>query len=264
MVAQRNHQNANTLKAPKTRSCGHHRFILVSNFERFMSTILQLLGGIGSAKVFRRNSFAVHLIFPSVIFLPTAHAADRVALLIGSTVYANAVPLHASRKDFNQSVAVADPSKKREPSTQQDERIWKDLSEPPIDLARTRIDTSENPNRPKQRVTQYTEKEIQPQLDWGQTETDFRKAVEELGRMRQRSERRRPDGQKRVSSAVATQPVETGRLPPTEPEAKFTSEAKRVTKQTRQKSTFNCQEINARVQIGDISETDRAALQHCH
>lgn len=52
--------------------------------------------------------------------------------------------------------------------------------------------------------------------------------------------------------------IETARLPP------VALEAKTVATQTRQKSTSNCQEINARAQIGDISETDRVALRQCH
>jgi hypothetical protein len=41
-------------------------------------------------------------------------------------------------------------------------------------------------------------------------------------------------------------------------------DAKALATQPRQKSTSNCQEINARAQLGDISETDRAALRECH
>jgi caspase domain-containing protein len=52
--------------------------------------------------------------------------------------------------------------------------------------------------------------------------------------------------------------IEIARLPP---EAR---EAKTVAAQTRQKSNSNCQEINARAQLGDISENDRIALRQCH
>ena len=52
--------------------------------------------------------------------------------------------------------------------------------------------------------------------------------------------------------------LETARLPPA------ARESKTVAAQTRQKSTPNCQEINARAQLGDISETDRVALRQCH
>jgi hypothetical protein len=52
--------------------------------------------------------------------------------------------------------------------------------------------------------------------------------------------------------------IETARLPP------VALEAKTVATQTRQKSTPNCKEINARAQLGDISETDRVALRQCH
>ena len=52
--------------------------------------------------------------------------------------------------------------------------------------------------------------------------------------------------------------IETARLPP------VALEAKTVATQTRQKSTPSCKEINARAQLGDISETDRVALRQCH
>lgn len=52
--------------------------------------------------------------------------------------------------------------------------------------------------------------------------------------------------------------IETARLPP------VALEAKTVASQSHQKPTSNCQEINARAQLGDISETDRVALRQCH
>ena len=52
--------------------------------------------------------------------------------------------------------------------------------------------------------------------------------------------------------------IETARLPP------VALEAKTVATQSHQKPTSNCQEINARAQLGDISETDRVALRQCH
>lgn len=52
--------------------------------------------------------------------------------------------------------------------------------------------------------------------------------------------------------------IETARLPP------VALEAKTVATQSHQKPTSNCQEINARAQLGDISESDRVALRQCH
>ncbi|WGD56338.1 caspase family protein [Bradyrhizobium sp. CB1650] len=51
--------------------------------------------------------------------------------------------------------------------------------------------------------------------------------------------------------------VETARLPAVALDARGT------TTPTRQKSTSSCQEINARAQLGDISESDRTALRQC-
>jgi uncharacterized caspase-like protein len=53
--------------------------------------------------------------------------------------------------------------------------------------------------------------------------------------------------------------IETARLPPVVLESSKTTSI-----QTRQRSTSSCQEINARAQLGDISETDRIALRQCH
>ena len=52
--------------------------------------------------------------------------------------------------------------------------------------------------------------------------------------------------------------VETARLPV------VAVEAKTGPMQSRQRSTPSCQEINARAQLGDVSEADRSALRQCH
>jgi uncharacterized caspase-like protein len=52
--------------------------------------------------------------------------------------------------------------------------------------------------------------------------------------------------------------IETARLPTAIVEAKTPSI------QNRERPTSSCQEINARIQLGDISETDRTALKKCH
>ena len=52
--------------------------------------------------------------------------------------------------------------------------------------------------------------------------------------------------------------IETARLPAVALDARATSVP------TRQKPTSSCQEITARAQLGDISESDRVALRQCH
>jgi hypothetical protein len=52
--------------------------------------------------------------------------------------------------------------------------------------------------------------------------------------------------------------IETARLPAVALDARAASVP------TRQKSTSSCQEITARAQLGDISESDRVALRQCH
>ncbi len=52
--------------------------------------------------------------------------------------------------------------------------------------------------------------------------------------------------------------IETARLP------SVALEAKTVSTRGHERSTSNCQDINARMQVGDISETDRIALKKCH
>jgi uncharacterized caspase-like protein len=187
-----------------------------------------------------------------------------------------------------------------------------------VDAARARIETIENANERERLVGEYNEKERLLRLELDQAEAGFRKASEELAELRQRSELRQVEKEKRPGSIASTElPEGTSRRPSVlvgpmvlereqqanaveesernrlatevaafeankarlaEERASLQAERERAEKhlpvnaldakmdpvQNRQHSAPNCQEINARAQLGDISKADRSALRQCH
>jgi hypothetical protein len=171
-----------------------------------------------------RTGCLAPFIFLSLISLPDAQANGHVALAIG-----NAASV-AQVGDFylNLHEGNIDTLKKVGPSTRMDAWrgfISKDPSGRLIDVARG-----------DRLAAQAEALEANNARLARQRMTPKRAMTERVMKMQSYRER-------------AEQPIEseTGRLPP-----------------AALKSTSNCQEINARAQIGDISETDRAALRECH